>query len=168
MAEQKEEVVNYCPFKDEKGQQICTLADLDEHGMCEHVVGFCTIDPNAHGARKTLEPLEPATKKRKNPDTGLMEEIELDFLRVNGSKREYVQEQNGDILVNPLTPQMDYQSGQTHDHWLWFSWRVYNANPFDRVPELCPQPKQNVKARPKRKPEGGKKQKRGSPVGVQE
>lgn len=146
----KEEVVNYCPFKDVHGRSICSDADLDELGMCVHVIGFCTIDPNSQ-ARKTLEPLEAATRRRKNLETGLFEEVETDFLRLNGSKREYVQEDKGDVLVNPEDPQTDFQSGNKHMNWKWFSWRVYNEHPENRVPELCPQPAKSIKNRVKHK-----------------
>jgi len=142
----KEEVENFCPFG-------CSDDELDELGMCVHMVGFCTVDPLRPNERKVLEPIEAATRRRKNPDTGEIEEVETGFLRVNGKLREYVQEDKGDKLVNPLTPQKDYQSGQTHDHWKWFSWRVYNKNPSKRVPELVPAPVKPIKARPKRKQE---------------
>lgn len=144
MPDVREEIENHCPFN-------CSDDELDELGMCQHVVGFCTVDPNKPSERKVLDPLEAATRRRKNPDTGEIEEIETGFLRVNGKLREYVQA--GDKLVNPLTPQKDYQSGQTHDHWKWFSWRVYHKNPSSRVPELVPVVKKSLKARPKRKEE---------------
>jgi hypothetical protein len=142
MPDVREEVENYCPFG-------CSDEELDELGMCVHVVGFCTVDPNKPSERKVLEPLEAAVRKRKNPDTGEIEEVETGFLLVNGKKREYVQD--SDKLVNPLTPQKDYQSGQTHDHWKWFSWRVYSERPNSRTPELVPTPKRERKAKPKRK-----------------
>lgn len=148
MPDVREEIENYCPFG-------CSDEELDELGMCVHVVGFCTVDPSKPKEptrdedRQAIEPLEAATRKRKNPDTGEIEEVETGFLLVNGKKREYVQE--GDKLVNPLTPQKDYQSGQTHDHWKWFSWRVYNKTPNSRVPELVPVMKKGAKAKPKRK-----------------
>lgn len=144
MPDLKEEVENFCIYG-------CKLEDLDELGMCAHVIGFCTKDPNNPTGRLVMDPLEAATRKRRNPDTGVIEEIETGHLRVNGSLREYVQ--SGDKLVNPETPQKDFQSGQTHMHWKWFSWRVYHPSPETRVPELVPQPKRVVKPRPKRKPE---------------
>ncbi len=139
----QEAAANHCPFK-------CEPTQLDELGMCAHVVGFATVDPNAPpGTRQTLEPLEAALRKRKDPDTGRVEEVETGFLRVNGQFREYVQK--GDLLVNPETPQKDHQTGLTHMHHLWFSARVYHEHPETRVPQLCPQPKRVIKARPKRK-----------------
>ena len=143
MPDVKEEVENFCPFG-------CSDDELDELGMCVHMVGFCTVDPLRPNERKVLEPIEAATRRRKNPDTGEIEEVETGFLRVNGKLKEYVQEDKGDKLVNPLTPQKDYQSGQTHDHWKWFSWRVYHKNPNSRTPELVPVPAKVIKARPKR------------------
>lgn len=144
MPDVKSEVENYCPFG-------CSLDELDELGMCQHVIGFCTKDPNNPTGRLILEPLEAATKKRKNLETGEIEEVETGFLRTNGKLKEYVQEDKGDKLVNPLIPQTDHQSGQTHDHWKWFSWRVYNKNPEKRVPDVVPVASKVIKARPKRK-----------------
>lgn len=43
--------VNFCPFG-------CTVEDLDDHGYCEHLVGFTTDE-------QTLEPLITDEKGRK-------------------------------------------------------------------------------------------------------
>lgn len=145
-----DEVENHCPYG-------CSREELDELGMCQHVVGFCTLDrtkpekPARDEDRQIVEPLEAATRRRRDPETGEVVEVETGFLRVNGAAREYLQE--GDKLVNPSADYVDSQTGQKIEHWKWFSWRVYHKNPEKRVPKLVPQPKKVVKARPKRQPE---------------
>ncbi len=111
---------NHCPFG-------CDLADLDENGYCEHLVGF-TNTPKVGGRIENIV-TNPLTETKtvngwhkrkpkfryKTPDG---EKLELDNPAVSEEKVKA-----GDQLVNPKQEQ--FVNGAKNIATMWVSTRVY-------------------------------------------
>lgn len=104
-------MVNYCPCG-------CTLEDLDEHGYCDHLVGF-TNDKKKY---------EALIRERDLEDKELTGRVKV-VSGNKGAKRKPIEE--GDILVNPTFEILD--NGAWHTAHRWVSYRVYRAKKENKL-----------------------------------
>jgi hypothetical protein len=107
----QDEVVNYCPFG-------CEKEDLDDHGYCEHLIGF------KNGKSKKYEPIRNWKVKVKDGDATV--EIPMPSVQCGRKMtrmRDCPPESEDVKYINPIKKQMVH--GVVNMAYSWVSTRIY-------------------------------------------
>ncbi len=119
-------VKNYCPFD-------CPVEKLDEHGYCEHLVGFtngCKIGDPVDVV--TVNPMTDMCmvngRHKRKPKTFRGKGVDREEFNVAPPSTEVVQK--GDKLINPEESQ--FVNGVTYIAKMWVSSRVYRLRPVEQ------------------------------------